>query len=83
MSTAWTLLSQEVITDALQIVGLLGAGQTASPDDYDILLTALLTFPSILFASLPILLTADRTAAVIAFQPETIAAFAASAPRRS
>lgn len=41
MATAWTLTAQEVITDALQIVGVLGSGQTANATDYDVCLTAL------------------------------------------
>lgn len=41
MPTSWTLTAQEVITGALQEIGVLGAGQTASPSDYDICLTGL------------------------------------------
>ncbi len=41
MSTAWTLTAQEVITDALMEIGVLGAGQTASATDYDVCLRAL------------------------------------------
>lgn len=41
MPTAWTLSTQEVITDALQEMGVLGAGQTASPTDYDLCLRGL------------------------------------------
>ncbi len=41
MSTSWTLTAQEVITGALQEIGVLGAGQTASASDYDLCLTAL------------------------------------------
>lgn len=41
MSTTWTLMTQEVITDALQELGVLGAGQTASATDYEVCLRAL------------------------------------------
>ena len=41
MATAWTLTAEEVITDALMELGVLGAGQTASPTDYDMCLRAL------------------------------------------
>ena len=41
MTTAWTLPAQSIITDALENIGVLGAGQTASPDDYDKCMTAL------------------------------------------
>ncbi len=41
MTTSWTLTAQEVITDALVEIGVLGAGQTASPTDYDLCLRAL------------------------------------------
>lgn len=41
MTTAWTLTAQEVITDALLEIGVLGAGQTASATDYDVCLRAL------------------------------------------
>jgi len=41
MPTAWTLTAQEVITDALMEIGVLGAGQTANPTDYDVCLRAL------------------------------------------
>lgn len=41
MATAWTLPAQDIITDALQIIGLVGAGQTASPDDHSVCLVAL------------------------------------------
>jgi hypothetical protein len=41
MPTAWTLTAQEVITDALLEIGVLGAGQTASATDYDVCLRAL------------------------------------------
>lgn len=41
MTTAWTLPAQSIITDALQLIGQIGAGQTASPDDYDVCMTAL------------------------------------------
>lgn len=41
MTTSWTLTAQEVITDALTEIGVLGAGQTASPTDYDVCLRGL------------------------------------------
>lgn len=41
MTTSWTLTAQEVVTGALQELGVLGAGQTASPSDYDLCMTAL------------------------------------------
>jgi len=41
MSTTWTLSAQNIIIDALQIVEVLGAGETASADDYNVGLTAL------------------------------------------
>lgn len=41
MTTTWTLPAQSIITDALELIGQLGAGQTASPEDYDLCLTAL------------------------------------------
>jgi hypothetical protein len=41
MPTAWTLTAQEVITDALTEIGVLGAGQTASASDYDVCLRGL------------------------------------------
>ncbi|WP_035819855.1 hypothetical protein [Janthinobacterium sp. RA13] len=41
MSTTWTLTAQDAITDALQIVGVIGAGQTAAPDDYTVCMNAL------------------------------------------
>lgn len=41
MATSWTLTAQEVITGALQEIGAIGAGQTASPDDYSVCLTSL------------------------------------------
>lgn len=41
MATTWTLMTQEVIADALQELGVLGAGQTASASDYDVCLRGL------------------------------------------
>ena len=41
MTTSWTLMTQEVIADALQEIGVLGAGQTASATDYDVCLRSL------------------------------------------
>lgn len=41
MATSWTLTAQDVITGALQELGVLGAGQTTSPSDYDICLVGL------------------------------------------
>lgn len=41
MSTNWTLSAQDIITDALQITEVLGAGETTSAADYDVCLTAL------------------------------------------
>jgi hypothetical protein len=41
MTTTWTLPAADIITDALQILGAIGAGQTASDDDYSACLTAL------------------------------------------
>lgn len=41
MTTAWNLPAQDIITDALQIIGLVGAGQTASDDDHNVCLVAL------------------------------------------
>ena len=41
MSATWTLTAQDVITDALQIVGVIGAGQTAAADDYSVCMNAL------------------------------------------
>jgi hypothetical protein len=36
MSTAWTLPTTDILTDALELIGQLGAGQTASAEDYDV-----------------------------------------------
>lgn len=41
MPTSWTLSAQDIITDALQITEVLGAGEVASADDYAVGLTAL------------------------------------------
>jgi len=41
MTTAWNLPAQDIITDALQIIGLVGAGQTASDEDHNVCLVAL------------------------------------------
>ena len=41
MPTAWTLNAQEIISDALQELGVLGAGQTAGASDYDVCLRGL------------------------------------------
>lgn len=41
MTTAWTLPAQDIIVDALEIIGALGSGQTASGEDYDKANTAL------------------------------------------
>lgn len=41
MSTAYTLPTQEILTDALEIMGVLGGGQTASPEDYGVVLRSL------------------------------------------
>lgn len=41
MTTSWTLTTQEVITDALVEIGVLGSGQTANATDYDVCLRAL------------------------------------------
>lgn len=41
MTTAWTLPAADIITDALQLIGLVGAGQTASDDDHSVCMTAL------------------------------------------
>lgn len=41
MTTAWTLPAQAIIVDALELIGVLGAGQTASAEDYDRCNTAL------------------------------------------
>lgn len=41
MSTSYTLPTQEILTDALEIMGVLGAGQTASPEDYAVVMRSL------------------------------------------
>lgn len=41
MTTTWTLPAADIITDALQTIGAIGAGQTASDEDYAVCLTAL------------------------------------------
>lgn len=41
MPATWTLPAQDILTDALQIVGVLGAGETASADDSAVALQAL------------------------------------------
>lgn len=41
MSTTWNLTAQGVITDALEIIGVIGSGQTAAADDYTVCMTAL------------------------------------------
>jgi len=41
MTTAWTLPAADIIVDALQIVGVIGAGQTASPGDHATCMNAL------------------------------------------
>lgn len=41
MSTSYTLPTQDILTDALEIMGVVGAGQTASADDYGVVLRAL------------------------------------------
>lgn len=41
MTTAWTLPAADIISDALSIVGVLGAGETASADDANVCMTAL------------------------------------------
>lgn len=41
MTTAWTLPAQSILTDALELLGVVGAGQTASGDDADKCMTAL------------------------------------------
>lgn len=41
MATAWTLPAADIITDALQILGQIGAGQTASDEDHSLCMTAL------------------------------------------
>lgn len=41
MSTSYTLPTQEILNDALEIMGVLGAGQTASPEDYAVVMRAL------------------------------------------
>ncbi len=41
MTTTWTLPASEIIIDALQITEVIGAGETASADDYSVCLTAL------------------------------------------
>lgn len=41
MATAWALPAADIITDALQILGQIGAGQTASDEDHSLCMTAL------------------------------------------
>jgi len=41
MSTSYTLPTQAILTDALEIMGVLAVGQTASADDYSKVLTSL------------------------------------------
>lgn len=41
MTAAWTLPAQDIILDALQLNGLVGHGQSASPDDFAVCMTAL------------------------------------------
>lgn len=41
MAALWTLPAADIITDALQIVGVIGAGETASDDDTNTCLVAL------------------------------------------
>lgn len=41
MATSWTLPVQDILTDALQLIGVIGAGQTASAEDHAIALNAL------------------------------------------
>lgn len=41
MSTSYTLPTQEILTDALEIMGVLGSGQTASADDYAVVMRSL------------------------------------------
>ena len=76
MTTAWTLPAQDIITDALQLIGQIGAGQTASADDYSVCMTALqniikelplhgLSWPKITVAPVP-LAWSDLTPALVA-----------------
>lgn len=41
MSTTYTLPTQEILTDALEIMGVTGAGQTVSPEDYSVVMRSL------------------------------------------
>lgn len=41
MASSYTLPTQEILTDALEIMGVLGAGQTASAEDYAVVLRSL------------------------------------------
>lgn len=41
MATTWTLPVQDILTDALQLIGALGAGETASAEDNDVAMRAL------------------------------------------
>lgn len=41
MSTSWTLPVADILTDALELIGVLGVGQTASAEDNDIAMRAL------------------------------------------
>lgn len=41
MASSYTLPTQEILTDALEIMGVLGAGQTASAEDYAVALRSL------------------------------------------
>lgn len=41
MSTSYTLPTQEILTDALELMGVVGAGQTASAEDYGVVLRSL------------------------------------------
>jgi hypothetical protein len=41
MSTAYTLPTQDILIDALEIMGVIGAGQTASPEDFSVVMRSL------------------------------------------
>lgn len=45
MATAWTVPTQEIIRDALEIMAVYGADETVSPEDYD---TSMRTFQNLL-----------------------------------
>jgi hypothetical protein len=41
MTTAWTLPVQDILTDALQLIGVVGSGQVVAAEDHDVAMKAL------------------------------------------